>query len=169
MNEETITTVITDNTEDTEVSTETAVSEEPAEFQEEALIGNSDSGRSESQLPESVVDSSETAGSAAVTGNSSPISPASHPAQPTQSSSNTLMRDMVASPQPPSEGKAIRLNAGIHIEANRKNIRSHRGSYSLSDKAYRNLVRLAEITNNSYNEIFNRLLEDIEFEDVITE
>ena len=68
-------------------------------------------------------------------------------------------------PSPSPVGKTVSLNAGgIHIEANRKNIRSHRGSYSLSDKAYHNLVRLAELTNNSYNEIFNRLLEDIQID-----
>ena len=68
-------------------------------------------------------------------------------------------------PSPSPVGKTVSLNAGgIHIEANRKNIRSHRGSYSLSDKAYHNLVRLAKLTNNSYNEIFNRLLEDIQID-----
>ena len=83
-----------------------------------------------------------------------------------ETSANASANEQTGSTPSAPVGKTVSLNAGgIHIEANRKNIRSHRGSYSLSDKAYHNLVRLAELTNNSYNEIFNRLLEDIQIDD----
>lgn len=155
--------------------TKAEVTDESAESLKNEVIEDNGSGGVVDQPVEAITNSTGITRYEPPIPDTSQIPLATHPkqmmqpAQTTQSSSNTLMKDMVASPQPPSEGKAIRLNAGIHIEANRKNIRSHRGSYSLSDKAYLNLVRLAEITNNSYNEIFNRLLEDIEFEDVITE